>query len=170
MLRASRVSLARTLLSRPASTLRCGFTAVLPQRQRRLRTSPPSRQAPLYPQDSVPRFASTAAATQPPTHAAFEVLRHTHISEYNATATHYRHRETGAEVVSVCSTEVEKVFGIAFRTPVSDSRGVPHIIEHSVLCGSRKYPVKEPFVELLKSSLQTYLNAMNYPDRTVRAM
>lgn len=127
-----------------------------------------SRQVPSYRKGTVPRFASTAVVTQPPTHAAFEVLRHTQISEYNATATHYRHRETGAEVVSVCSTEVEKVFGIAFRTPVSDSRGVPHIIEHSVLCGSRKYPVKEPFVELLKSSLQTYLNAMTYPDRTVR--
>lgn len=106
----------------------------------------------------------------PVAHAAYDVLRHVLIAEFGATATHYRHLETGAELVSVCCAEVEKVFGIAFRTPVSDSRGVPHILEHSVLCGSRKYPVKEPFVELLKSSLQTYLNAMTYPDRTVRRL
>ena len=59
-----------------------------------------------------------------------------------------------------------KCFGISFRTPVSDSTGVPHILEHSVLCGSQKYPVKEPFVELIKGSLQTFLNAMTWPDRT----
>lgn len=59
-----------------------------------------------------------------------------------------------------------KVFGVTFRTPPEDSTGVPHILEHSVLCGSRKYPVKEPFVDLLKGSLQTFLNAFTYPDRT----
>ena len=59
-----------------------------------------------------------------------------------------------------------KVFGITFRTPPGDSTGLPHILEHSVLCGSRKYPVKEPFVELMKSSLQTFLNAMTFPDKT----
>lgn len=59
-----------------------------------------------------------------------------------------------------------QVFGVTFRTPPEDSTGVPHILEHSVLCGSRKYPVKEPFVDLLKGSLQTFLNAFTYPDRT----
>ena len=59
-----------------------------------------------------------------------------------------------------------KVFGVNFRTPPSDDTGVAHILEHSVLCGSRKYPVKEPFVELLKGSMQTFLNAFTYPDRT----
>jgi Zn-dependent M16 (insulinase) family peptidase len=58
------------------------------------------------------------------------------------------------------------VFGVNFRTPPSDDTGVAHILEHSVLCGSRKYPVKEPFVELLKGSMQTFLNAFTYPDRT----
>jgi Zn-dependent M16 (insulinase) family peptidase len=59
-----------------------------------------------------------------------------------------------------------KVFGVTFRTPPSNSRGMAHILEHSVLCGSRQYPTKEPFVTLLKGSLQTFLNAMTYPDRT----
>ncbi len=59
-----------------------------------------------------------------------------------------------------------QVFGVTFRTPPEDSTGVPHILEHSVLCGSRNYPVKEPFVDLLKGSLQTFLNAFTYPDRT----
>lgn len=58
------------------------------------------------------------------------------------------------------------MFGVTFRTPPEDSTGVPHILEHSVLCGSRKFPVKEPFVDLLKGSLQTFLNAFTYPDRT----
>ena len=58
------------------------------------------------------------------------------------------------------------MFGVNFRTPPSDDTGVAHILEHSVLCGSRKYPVKEPFVELLKGSMQTFLNAFTYPDRT----
>ena len=59
-----------------------------------------------------------------------------------------------------------KTFGAVLRTPVDDSKGVPHILEHSVLCGSRKYPIKEPFVELMKGSLNTFLNAFTYPDRT----
>ncbi|RYG40920.1 hypothetical protein EON68_03660, partial [archaeon] len=70
-------------------------------------------------------------------------------------------------MLSLICSETEKVFGIAFKTPVENDTGVPHILEHSVLCGSRKYPVKEPFKELMKSSLHTYLNAMTYPDRTV---
>ena len=79
----------------------------------------------------------------------------------------YRHKKSGASVLSVIAPEDEnKVFGITFRTPPSDSTGIPHILEHSVLCGSRKYPVKEPFVDLMRGSLQTFLNAFTYPDRT----
>merc|ERR1719240_1036272 len=89
------------------------------------------------------------------------------IEEYGLHATTYIHKKSGAEVISVAAPEDDnKVFGIVFRTPVSDSTGVPHILEHSVLCGSEKYTSKEPFVELLKGSLQTFLNAFTYPDRT----
>jgi Zn-dependent M16 (insulinase) family peptidase len=72
----------------------------------------------------------------------------------------------GAELISVINSDENKTFGAVFRTPVSDSTGIPHILEHSVLCGSRKYPIKEPFVELMKGSLNTFLNAFTYPDRT----
>ncbi|WP_298068056.1 insulinase family protein [uncultured Mailhella sp.] len=78
----------------------------------------------------------------------------------------WRHGVTGAELVSVCNADENKTFGVSFRTPPADSTGVAHILEHSVLCGSAKYPVKEPFVELLKSSLQTFLNALTFPDKT----
>lgn len=78
-----------------------------------------------------------------------------------------RHKKSGARVFVIESEDENKVFNIGFRTPASDSTGVPHIIEHSVLCGSDKYPVKDPFVELVKGSLNTFLNAMTYPDRTI---
>lgn len=78
----------------------------------------------------------------------------------------YKHKKTGAEIMSVSNDDENKVFGVVFRTPPKDSTGIPHILEHSVLCGSRKYPLKEPFVELLKGSLHTFLNAFTYPDRT----
>lgn len=105
---------------------------------------------------------------QPAEHSAFDRIQSEFIVEHNAVATLYRHKVTGAELLSiVCPEEIEKTFGIAFKTPPTDDTGIAHILEHSVLCGSRKYPSKEPFVELLKSSLQTYLNAMTYPDRTV---
>ena len=96
----------------------------------------------------------------------FEMLFERDIPELGTTARFYRHVETGAEVLSLINDEENKVFGITFRTPPKDSTGVPHILEHAVLCGSRKYPVKEPFVELLKGSLKTFLNAFTYPDRT----
>jgi len=88
------------------------------------------------------------------------------IPEYDATAVFYRHDATGAEILSISRDDENKVFGVTLRTPPEDSTGLPHILEHSVLCGSRKYPVKEPFVELLKGSLQTFLNAFTYPDKT----
>src|SRR5690349_15922409 len=96
----------------------------------------------------------------------FELLREQVITELNSTARLYRHVKTGAELLSLLNDDENKVFGISFRTPPSDSTGVAHILEHSVLCGSRKYPVKEPFVELIKGSLQTFVNAFTFPDKT----
>lgn len=78
-----------------------------------------------------------------------------------------RHKKSGARVLLMENDDENKVFAIGFRTPPSDSTGVPHIMEHSVLCGSKEFPVKDPFVELVKGSLNTFLNAMTYPDKTV---
>ncbi|MCS7055936.1 MAG: insulinase family protein [Thermoflexales bacterium] len=97
----------------------------------------------------------------------FELIREETIPEINTKAQLYRHVKTGAELLSLINDDENKVFGIAFATPPHDSTGLPHILEHSVLCGSRKYPVKEPFIELAKGSLNTFLNAMTYPDRTI---
>uniref|UniRef100_A0ACD5ZJ08 Uncharacterized protein n=1 Tax=Avena sativa TaxID=4498 RepID=A0ACD5ZJ08_AVESA len=96
----------------------------------------------------------------------FEKVSDQVIDECKSTAVLYKHKKTGAEVMSVANDDENKVFGIVFRTPPKNSTGIPHILEHSVLCGSRKYPLKEPFVELLKGSLHTFLNAFTYPDRT----
>ena len=99
-------------------------------------------------------------------HPSYEVIDNSFISEYGIYAILYSHKKTGAQLMSVINQDDNKVFGITFRTPPGDSTGVPHILEHSVLCGSRKFPVKEPFVDLLKGSLQNFLNAFTYPDRT----
>lgn len=99
-------------------------------------------------------------------HEAFELVRDEHIAEVNSQALLYRHKKTGAEVLSLVNDDENKVFGITFKTPPEDSTGVAHILEHSVLCGSRKYPLKKPFVELIKGSLNTFLNAMTFPDKT----
>ncbi len=99
-------------------------------------------------------------------HEAFELVRDEHIAEVNSQAKLYRHKKTGAEVLSLVNDDENKVFGITFKTPPEDSTGIAHILEHSVLCGSRKYPVKKPFVELIKGSLNTFLNAMTFPDKT----
>jgi len=96
----------------------------------------------------------------------FELVRNQDIPELKIEARLYRHAKTAAQLLSIISDDENKVFGITFRTPPTDSTGLPHIMEHSVLCGSRKYPVKEPFVEILKGSLQTFLNAFTYPDKT----
>jgi len=98
--------------------------------------------------------------------SGFEISKKEFIKEINGQATHYRHIKTGAEILSIENDDENKVFGITFRTPPPDSSGITHIMEHSVLCGSRKYPVKEPFVELMKGSLNTFLNAFTYPDKT----
>jgi Zn-dependent M16 (insulinase) family peptidase len=97
---------------------------------------------------------------------SYDLLEKRDIKELATVAHLYRHRKTGAQVLSLINQDENKVFGITFRTPPRSSTGLPHILEHSVLCGSRKYPVKEPFVELLKSSLKTFLNAFTYPDKT----
>ena len=99
-------------------------------------------------------------------HPAFELIRDEHIAEVNSQAQLFRHKKTGAEVLSLVNDDENKVFGITFKTPPEDSTGIAHILEHSVLCGSRKYPVKKPFVELVKGSLNTFLNAMTFPDKT----
>ncbi len=96
----------------------------------------------------------------------FELIREMDIPEVNSKARLYRHQKTGAELLSLENDDENKVFGITFRTPPRNSTGVAHIMEHSVLNGSRKYPVKEPFVELMKGSLNTFLNAMTWPDKT----
>jgi len=97
----------------------------------------------------------------------FKFLREEQIAELNGIVKIYRHEPTGAEYISVENNDTNKVFGVTLRTPPADSTGIAHILEHSVLCGSRKYPLKDPFVQLLKGSLQTFLNAMTYPDKTV---
>lgn len=96
----------------------------------------------------------------------FQLQREQDIKELKTRTRLFRHVKTGAQLLSLSNDDENKVFGITFCTPPPDSTGLPHILEHSVLCGSRKYPVKEPFVELLKGSLQTFLNAFTYPDRT----
>jgi presequence protease len=97
----------------------------------------------------------------------FELVSEERIEEINTVARRYRHVKTGADLLSLSNDDENKVFGITFRTPPSDSTGIAHILEHSVLGGSQKYPLKEPFVQLVKGSLKTFLNAMTYPDRTV---
>ncbi len=89
------------------------------------------------------------------------------VAELNSTAYLLEHKKSGARVFLLSNADENKVFSIGFRTPPADSTGVAHILEHSVLCGSGKFPVKDPFVELVKGSLNTFLNAMTYPDKTV---
>lgn len=97
---------------------------------------------------------------------AFNLIREETIPELNSVAKLYVHKRTGARLLSVINDDENKVFSINFRTTPKDSTGVPHILEHSVLAGSEKYPVKEPFVELLKGSLYTFVNAFTFPDKT----
>lgn len=98
---------------------------------------------------------------------AYEIIEKREIGDLNSTGYLCRHKKTGARVALLSNQEENKVFYIGFRTPPEDSTGVAHILEHSVLCGSRKYPIKDPFIELCKGSLNTFLNAMTYPDKTV---
>ena len=97
----------------------------------------------------------------------FTLLQETEVPELNTLVRYYRHDKSGARLLSLVNDDDNKSFGIAFRTIPEDSTGIAHILEHGVLNGSRKYPVKEPFIELLKGSLNTFLNAFTFPDKTV---
>ncbi|MBV9470699.1 MAG: insulinase family protein, partial [Abitibacteriaceae bacterium] len=90
----------------------------------------------------------------------FELLHEQAIPELQTKAQLFRHAKTGAQLLSLQNDDENKAFGITFKTPPEDSTGVAHILEHSVLCGSRKFPLKEPFIELAKGSFKTFLNAM----------
>ena len=99
--------------------------------------------------------------------SAYELIEESKISDLNSTGYLLRHKKSGARVAVLENDDENKVFNIGFRTPPKDSTGVAHIVEHTVLCGSDKFPVKDPFIELAKGSLNTFLNAMTYPDKTV---
>ena len=98
---------------------------------------------------------------------AYEIIETTQLDDIQSVGYLLRHKKSGAKISLVSNDDDNKVFYIGFRTPSLDSTGAAHILEHSVLCGSKKYPVKDPFVELVKSSLNTFLNAMTYPDKTI---
>ncbi len=100
-------------------------------------------------------------------HQAYELIRTEQLPDLNSVGYVLRHKKSGAHLALIENDDENKVFYIGFRTPPMDSTGVPHIVEHTVLCGSDKYPLKDPFVELVKGSLNTFLNAMTYPDKTV---
>lgn len=100
-------------------------------------------------------------------HVAYERLYGERLNDYKSDGLILRHKKTGARICLLSNDDENKVFSIGFRTPPEDSTGVAHIIEHSVLCGSQKYPLKDPFMELAKGSLNTFLNAMTYPDKTI---
>ena len=97
----------------------------------------------------------------------FEVKEKKYVREVEGDIIQMEHLSTGAQVVVIDNQDVKKSFLVGFRTIPKDSTGVAHILEHSVLCGSENFPVKDPFVELVKGSLNTFLNAMTYPDKTV---
>lgn len=98
---------------------------------------------------------------------AYEVLEEKKLDDIQSMGYLLRHKKSGARISLISNEDENKVFYIGFRTPSLDSTGAAHILEHSVLCGSQKFPVKDPFVELVKSSLNTFLNAMTYPDKTI---
>lgn len=98
---------------------------------------------------------------------AYEIIEHRFLKDINSDSVLLKHKKTGARVALLPNEDNNKVFYIGFRTPPKDSTGAAHIVEHTVLCGSRNFPVKDPFVELCKGSLNTFLNAMTFPDKTV---
>ena len=99
--------------------------------------------------------------------SSYEILEKRESKDINSLCFLCRHKKTGAKVVLISNDDENKVFYVGFRTPPKDSTGAAHILEHSVLCGSKEFPVKDPFVELVKGSLNTFLNAMTYPDKTI---
>lgn len=114
-----------------------------------------------------PRAAAAALLVPGTTCHGFAVERCETVPELDSDAYVLRHTTSGARLLYLACNDENKAFAIGFKTPPADSTGVFHILEHSVLCGSAKFPVKEPFVDLIKSSMQTFLNAMTYPDKTI---
>ena len=100
-------------------------------------------------------------------HHGFAVEDISPLPELRAVAYRCTHNQSGARLLHLQTDDPEKLFAVAFLTPPPDDTGLPHILEHTVLCGSRRYPVKDAFVEMLKRSLATFLNAFTYPDKTV---
>jgi Zn-dependent M16 (insulinase) family peptidase len=101
------------------------------------------------------------------TYSGFRLVKEKKVKEINSTLRLFEHLKSGARLLNVENDDDNKVFSISFRTPPKDSTGTPHILEHSVLCGSRKFPSKEPFVDLIKGSLNTFLNAFTFSDKTM---
>ena len=99
--------------------------------------------------------------------AEYEILDEHRVEDVQSDGFILKHKKSGARIAILSNNDDNKVFYIGFRTPPEDETGVPHIIEHTTLCGSKKFPVKDPFIELAKGSLNTFLNAMTYPDKTV---
>ena len=97
----------------------------------------------------------------------YELIKTEELKDIASTGYLLKHKKSGARLLLIENEDENKVFNIGFRTPPPNSTGVPHILEHSVLCGSKKFPAKDPFVELVKGSLNTFLNAMTYPDKTM---
>lgn len=157
----------------PVALAAAGTGGPQPQLRRGYGVSVPSAAAPAAATTSTAR---QVVATEVATKTTFEVGQKLHgwtcarseeITEFGCTGYLFTHDKTGAELISMVQPADEnKTFSVVFRTPPENSNGIAHVLEHSVLCGSRKYPIKEPFVELMKSSLQTFLNAMTFPDRT----
>ena len=97
----------------------------------------------------------------------FEIISVTEIPDFSSKGIYLRHKKTGLEVFHLLNDDKENLCSFCFRTPPESSNGVPHIMEHSVLCGSEKYPVKDPFIHLENQSLKTFLNALTGCDKTM---
>ena len=100
-------------------------------------------------------------------HPAYELMYEEYLGDIKTAGIVLKHKKSGARVCVLSNDDQNKMFCAAFRTPPSNSTGVPHIIEHSVLCGSKNFPSRDPFMQLAKGSLNTFLNAMTYPDKTL---
>ncbi|MBQ5877582.1 MAG: insulinase family protein, partial [Treponema sp.] len=97
----------------------------------------------------------------------FELLSINEIPDCNSVGIYLRHKKTGLDVFHLVNDDEENLFAFCFRTPVKNSTGAAHILEHSVFCGSQKFPLKEPFTNMMNQSVNTFLNALTYPDKTV---
>ena len=97
----------------------------------------------------------------------YKFIEKRYIDDITSEVSIYEHIKTKAKICTILNDDDNKVFSIAFRTPPINDCGLTHILEHSVLCGSNKYPVKDPFVELIKGSLNTFINAFTFPDKTM---